>query len=272
MKKGFTLIELLMVVAIVSLISTIVMGSLNSAREKARIAGGKQFSNTLKYSLGSELVGEWTFNDSSISGTNISDVSGNVGDGDICGGAVTMEGVFGEAMKFDGINDYVSIPDDPLLHVQRFTIEAWVYNPDLSQNKWLLNKYQIGSIFHRSYSLMYWNNFGYSFYIGNTSHMHMLQSNFHGKVGWNHIAMEYDGDNMKLYVDGIFRKRQPTATPLTLAYDAGPLFFGTYDGNLNMIGVKRLDEVRIYNRPLSSAEIYQHYVEGLEKHNLAYSK
>ncbi len=59
--KGFTLIELLVVISIVSLISSIVLSSINSTREKGRIAAGQQFSSSMHHAIGDELIGEWKF-------------------------------------------------------------------------------------------------------------------------------------------------------------------------------------------------------------------
>ncbi len=50
-RKGFTLIELLVVIAIIGLLSSIVMGSLNSARAKARDARRLRDLSTLRNSF-----------------------------------------------------------------------------------------------------------------------------------------------------------------------------------------------------------------------------
>jgi len=70
--KSFTLIELLVVIAIIGLLASIVMISVGSAWEKARVAGGQRFASQLDHSL--EAVGSWRFDEGS--GTTANDGSG----------------------------------------------------------------------------------------------------------------------------------------------------------------------------------------------------
>jgi hypothetical protein len=72
---------------------------------------------------------------------------------------------------------------------------------------------------------------------------------------WHNITGTYDGQTIKLYVDGNLVASQATGGPIPVTN--GPLFVGTKNGGAPMgdhfIGT--IDEVRVYNRALSQSEI-----------------
>src|SRR3989344_8080791 len=62
-RKGFTLIELLVVISIVGMLSSIVLASVQDARQKAIVAGGRQFASSINHVLGADLIGQWNFDE-----------------------------------------------------------------------------------------------------------------------------------------------------------------------------------------------------------------
>ena len=63
--KGFTLIELLVVISIISLLSSVVLASVSTARERAQIAAGQRFQASLYNFLGESPHIYWRFNEGS---------------------------------------------------------------------------------------------------------------------------------------------------------------------------------------------------------------
>ncbi len=82
-RNGFTLIELLVVISIISLLSSVVLSSLNTARDKARIAAGQRFEASMHHAYGAGAVGIWDMDEES--GSTVSDLSGNGFDGTFSG-------------------------------------------------------------------------------------------------------------------------------------------------------------------------------------------
>ena len=92
------------------------------------------------------LVGWWPFNG------NANDESGNGNDGTVNGPTLTTDrfGNANSAYDFDGVDDYIRIPDAPEFDfgINDFTISVWVNKPDTTHtcpscNTTVLGKWNI---------------------------------------------------------------------------------------------------------------------------------
>lgn len=81
----------------------------------------------------------FTFDVRTIEGSTVRDLSGNGNDG-IIHGAKSVPGRYGDALQFDGIDDYVSVPDSESLDTNSLTVLLWFKlneNPNCGQgNNW----------------------------------------------------------------------------------------------------------------------------------------
>jgi Concanavalin A-like lectin/glucanases superfamily len=192
------------------------------------------------------LVAAYGFNEGS--GTVVHDVSGNGNDGSISGATWTTSGKYGDALRFNGTNARVNINNATSLQLRSgMTLEAWVYPTSVSSAwrdviyKGNDNYYLEGTSPNSSRPAM-GGTFGGTLY--GTS---PLTANT-----WAHLAASYDGATMRLYVNGVqVASRAQTGA---IATSTNPLQVGG-DSIYGQYFAGRIDEVRIYNRALSAAQI-----------------
>ena len=107
----------------------ILMGNLNpdydSLGNISYKAGTHYIYNIYDYYglLQTGLIGQWKLDEGS--GTNAADSSGSGNNGALTNGPTWTTGVSGKAVNFDGVNDYISLSQQPSLS-GGFTFSAWV--------------------------------------------------------------------------------------------------------------------------------------------------
>lgn len=171
-------------------------------------------------------------------------------------------GKFGKAIAFDGTNDYVLVPDTPRLRITNtITINMWIKPTAVNAFYTAINKYS-GAAGYYLYAPS--DVGGMRFYTNGVfvaSNASIITANV-----WQMVTVTYDLANVKFYVNAV--GQGSAAKTDSMAADTTNLLIGTNDGTVqNFSG--GLDNIRIYNRILSQAEILRLYSEpfaGVQTH------
>ena len=218
-----------------------------------------------------DLVAYWNFDEDS--GPTAHDSAGT-NDGTLLNGPVWTTGIVNGALEFDGNNDYVDV--GYLGELSTWTISLWAnsdtqgtYHTFISQDQTSWNddilfgicpqgtswstRDKIAVIFHRA---------DYTEYV--------VEDNEDIQIGqWYNTIVTYDGSTMILYVNSI-QKDSVVATDLVISdqrwtigrnpHDNYPSAFRQFDGTI--------DEVILFDRGLSAAEVNDLYTYGIVEPNL----
>src|SRR5262249_41591589 len=183
------------------------------------------------------------------SGTTAGDASGNGHTGVVTGATWTSSGRYGGALSFNGTNALVTVADAASLHLTSgMTLEAWV-DPSVVTSAWRDVIYKGND----NYYLEGTSDQGGKPALGSTISPSPVYGSAALAAGtWTQLAATYDGSTLRLYVNGTQvasraqRGSLPTsANPLQIGGDS---LWGQYFSGV-------IDEVRIYNRALTQAEI-----------------
>lgn len=198
------------------------------------------------------LIAHYTMNGTA------NDFSGNSQTGTIYGASYTTDrfGNASSALYFDG-NDYFATP----LYRQNysyFSVSLWFrYTGSTSDSYRAL----VGSNT---------NGFGassQSFFIGKDSGNSNIgvqdQYNYYANTmavgtnawngGWHHIAYTFSNGTAKIYLDGV------AYNSTTFSKDGGQIFLGLEPEGSGYYFLGAMDEVRFYNRALSSSDVVEVY-------------
>lgn len=228
------------------------------------------FSSYAAAVLDSNPVAYYRFEDPSSAAGQPASNSGSGGsslNGTYHGNVALVDGYgyLDEAASLNGTTDYLRTADNDLIDfTDEITIETWV-NRDQSD----LNGFErlVDKEFSNSYSLTM-NNGGHGGFAdggpllllnGNTYTVGSQTSIMDGQ--WHHVVATYDGENMRMYVDGEL-EGDPIPYTGTIGVNANNLGIGaTPTGGTRFCGL--LDEVALYGRALTPEEVYQHYMASV---------
>jgi len=274
--KSFTLIELLVVIVIIGILAGVIMISTSSSIDKASRAKAITFSASVQESLLSNLVSEWTFNEGDAgynrSATN-NDVKDTWGSNNATvSGPPQLKGgsdcVFGKCLSFNGSTNYVDCGNKSSLEFEKnLTISFWVYrNEETGSSQAFISKLYLNDSLSpwASYTVSYdrSNNNKLEFFLGFTdnSYVQNFVSDYPLSLyTWYNIVVTYDG-YAKVYINGE-NKYKSDFINKSLKYSSSDNVFLGKSKTIFFNG--SIDDVRFYNAALSSTQIKQNYIAGL---------
>ena len=265
--KAFTLIELIVVVTIIGILSGIVMVAVSDETAKARIAASQRFSHSIRTRLALDMVGRWPFDFSAFDFSGFNNhgtpLDGNHANADGNTPPQFTQGVTGQALSFDGVDDHVVIRDVTWFDGRvPWTIEFWMRSGPFRADNWGRILSDENSEFQPLLILRSPS--------ANTIYLElktagggwiMNRSTPFTPNQWHHLVFTYDGTTLTPYRDGVMGA--PISSTMVPGSSPRNLEFGRQSGGGNHWD-GFLDEVRIFRAAIPTSYIQKKYVQGIK--------
>ena len=239
------------------------------------------------------LVSYWTFDRVHIMNKTATDVWGE-NNGKISGNPKVVTGQVGEALEFDGVNDFVNLTTlgDFGRQIGTSSFEAWIKTTNKTDWMTLINTHgvehpcwgiELNGFNRRNRFEIMEGTLHYS--LSTEGPIGCVGSGSVGSMGifdgeWHHIVYTNDyiinegggGGKIIIYIDGVsdpisnhgFKGRNKAFSPFTAPVHLGARKFpGKAHGHFTGM----IDEVRFYDHPLTADEVIQNF-ESTEPYNI----
>lgn len=183
---------------------------------------------------------------------SVRDASGNGNNGSVSATSWTTAGRYGGALSFNGTTSIVTVSDSASLHLSSgVTMEAWINVPaaPLGWQAIVFKEMPADGAY-----FLYRSGYSASPVAGvfTTAEQTITGANGPPLNAWTHVAFTYDGATERFYVNGVLVTSRAQTGAISAAngvlHIGGDSVWGEHFQGL-------IDEVRIYNRALTAAQI-----------------
>jgi hypothetical protein len=209
------------------------------------------------------LVGWWKLDETS--GAVAADSSGMGNNGTVVGGTWVTSGSVAGAISLENSGDHIVVPGFSTdLIDNKVSMAGWVYAHGLPDTMGIISKglttYSYAMTFNADQSLGFRINDNSGGGLTNYANS-MTGTSWVGLplTRWQHVAVTLDGTHASYYINGVL-DHTDTIAGLQVGDINQSLYLGRY-GNLYFDG--RLDDLRVYNRPMSAQEVSALYDGGV---------
>ena len=250
-----------------------------------KVAGGKAKIDVAPTSfLNSGLVGYWPFDGKTVNWSTgqATDSSGNGNTGTLVNMSTTTSpviGKIGQALSFNGSTSYVSVPQTTALNFSStgiYTWSTWLMYSSISGNQCYLSQDPFNATKQTGFNLCLQASAGSTADVVICNYATAVDSVMTCSAGlslglvknqWTNIVVIYDGaSHWTVYQNGVNKNAMTfSVTSAAVKYFIGAGQKANTSGGVQSPGAYfsgSIDDVRVYNRALSAAEVKQLYLMG----------
>ncbi|MCA6365319.1 MAG: T9SS type A sorting domain-containing protein [Bacteroidetes bacterium] len=209
-------------------------------------------TQSLPVSLSTGLVLHYPMNG------NANDVSGNNNNGTIFGGALPAADRFGNpnsALSFDGVNDYIDVPDGTYFTGSSFSISCWFYARTYANWSRIID-FSNGTPSNNVLLALTNGNSSLQALVvnvGATNGPTLTVPNAPAANRWQHITATWSNGTATIYLNGVAVASGAISTPANVVRTINYIGRSPWAGDAYANAI--YDDLRIYNRALTAGEV-----------------